>query len=288
VRELVLTTVVWMVAAAGCGAEPSGECPVGTTFRDPLCLPAWTGGTCDQDEDDFLDPACGGNDCAPDNFHVHPRAVETCNGVDDDCDGLTDEDAIARDWYRDEDGDEWGGGTPAWRQCSQPAGAAGRGGDCDDGNADRHPGADERCDGVDDDCDGFTDEGVRTRFYRDRDSDGFGTPLEFSDACDPPAGFVRAAGDCDDENRDVRPDQPNFFPMPAGPAGFDYDCDGRETPQETTVVGDCSACTTLVSGWSGTAVPGCGETGTWLECRSDGAGGCVEQSRRTGQVQRCR
>jgi len=34
-------------------------------------------------------------------------------------------------------------------------------GDCDDGDADRHPGADERCDGIDQDCDGQVDESER-------------------------------------------------------------------------------------------------------------------------------
>ncbi len=61
---------------------------------------------------------------------------ETCNGLDDDCDGNVDEGF-------DLDAD----GTTS---CA---------GDCDDASARAHPGAVETCDGVDDDCDGEIDPG---------------------------------------------------------------------------------------------------------------------------------
>ncbi|MBN1770259.1 MAG: putative metal-binding motif-containing protein, partial [Deltaproteobacteria bacterium] len=192
------------------------------------------------------------------------------------------------DWYWDEDGDGWGGGAPEGRQCAPPDGAVERGGDCDDGNPDRHPGAEERCNSIDDDCDGFTDEGRVTRYYRDADGDGFGTPFDRVDGCDLPAGFVPTAGDCDDGNGDVRPDQLEFFAAAGGSAGFDYDCDGAETRERSSVAGDCSACTAAVGGWAGAVVPGCGETGTWLTCRYDVGTGCHEQFRLAGEVQRCR
>ncbi|MDI7269103.1 MAG: putative metal-binding motif-containing protein, partial [Myxococcota bacterium] len=60
------------------------------------------------------------------------------NGVDDDCDGLVDEDCLP-----DRDGD----GFPP------PA-------DCNDGDASVFPGAAEVCDGIDNDCDGVPDDGV--------------------------------------------------------------------------------------------------------------------------------
>jgi hypothetical protein len=105
---------------------------------------------------------------------------EECNGMDDDCDGLTDEDF-------DQDGD-------GFTVC---------GGDCDDGRASDHPGAEEECDGRDNDCDGDTDEGF------DQDGDGFRT-------CD---------GDCD-------PLDPTVFPgAPELCDGKDNDCDGVVDPE---------------------------------------------------------
>ena len=65
--------------------------------------------------------------------------TEVCNGVDDDCDGLTDESF-------DQDGD-------GYTSC---------GGDCADSVAAVHPGAVEVFNGVDDDCNGRIDDVVET------------------------------------------------------------------------------------------------------------------------------
>jgi hypothetical protein len=284
----VVAALAWLGLIGGCDAAGGGDCPAGTTDRDPYCVPERFGDPCDNDHDDFLDDVCGGDDCNAADPLVHPRAVDDCNGHDDDCDGATDEDAAPREWYRDEDGDGWGGGAAEVGPCTPPVGAVDRGGDCADGDRDRHPGAEERCNLEDDDCDGFTDEGLVTRWYRDEDGDGFGTPHDLADGCALPSGFVPAAGDCDDANGDVRPDQLGYFEAAGGPAGFDYDCDGWETRLFDTVVGDCGDCTTSISGWAGEVAPGCGETGIWLTCRWDAGSGCTEQSRMPDEVQSCR
>jgi hypothetical protein len=79
--------------------------------------------------------------------------------------------------------------------------------DCDDENADIHPGAEELCDGVDSDCDGLGDEDTWLTFYADLDGDGLGdaaTPRE-ARACEPvPEGFVMDVGDCDDGDPEVQ------------------------------------------------------------------------------------
>lgn len=96
------------------------------------------------DTDVRTDP--GDTDCAPN--------VEICNGADDDCDGLLDEEpADAATVHTDADAD--GFGDPATARIACPSEGTEDGTDCDDAEADVHPGAeDTRWDGIDQDCDG--------------------------------------------------------------------------------------------------------------------------------------
>jgi hypothetical protein len=133
------------------------------------------------DADDDGDGTPDASDCAPLDPAVHPGATEVCDGVDNDCDGETDEqDAIGcTTYYLDDDGDgygaEGGGGAGSGGMvramsvvaesicvCSltPPPGYAANATDCDDSKVAVHPGATETCNGIDDDCDGETDEGV--------------------------------------------------------------------------------------------------------------------------------
>ena len=97
-----------------------------------------------------------GGDCDDAHADVHPDLSDPCNGVDDDCDGMIDEDAVFTAWYTDADGDGFGGGT-AVIACAAPAGLIAEPGDCSDTNASAHPGVAEVCNGIDDDCDGTVD-----------------------------------------------------------------------------------------------------------------------------------
>ncbi len=107
--------------------------------------------------------------------------------------------------YVDADGDGSGGGTTDVR-CPAPTGYATVGGDCDDANAEVHPGAVEACNGADDDCDGVIDNGVEPpTWYFDGDRDGYGTPFTSETACTAPAGYVATADDCDDTRADINP-----------------------------------------------------------------------------------
>ena len=107
----------------------------------------------DQDGDGF-DAA---DDCDDTDPHVRPNAVELCNGVDDDCDGVVDDSVSGPfTFYEDLDADGYGStrGVEA-TECAPPTGWAYNDDDCNDGDPQQSPAADEICDnGVDDDCDG--------------------------------------------------------------------------------------------------------------------------------------
>ena len=96
-------------------------------------------------------------DCDDTSAATNPGALESCNGLDDDCDGRTDEpdsDGCAPYWV-DADGDGFGTGPSACLCAPDATYTASVGGDCDDRVAETHPDADEVCgNGLDDDCDG--------------------------------------------------------------------------------------------------------------------------------------
>jgi hypothetical protein len=99
-----------------------------------------------------------GGDCDDGDAAINPSADEHCDGVDEDCDGDIDDDAVdSPDWYRDDDGDGYGVPLEPLQACEQPSGYADNADDCDDSDDSIHPEAAEWCDGVDTDCDGSDD-----------------------------------------------------------------------------------------------------------------------------------
>jgi len=159
-----------------------------------------------------------GGDCNDSNASINPGATETCNGVDDNCDGTLDEGCVT--YYRDADGDAYGDSGNTTTDTSQPAGYVANAGDCNDANANINPGATEICNGVDDNCDGTIDEGCAT-YYRDADGDTYGDAGDSVLDTNQPAGYVANAGDCDDTNGAINPGATEIC------NGVDDNCDGN-------------------------------------------------------------
>jgi len=205
----------------------------------------------DADSDGYGDPlttayACSApsgygsddTDCDDTSASVYPGADEYCNGVDDDCDGSTDEDSAvdATSWYADADGDGYGDALDTVRTCSAGSGYVGDDNDCDDTDAAINPGASEICDSVDNDCDGLIDDddtsltGANT-WYLDVDADGYGVLGLTTDACSQPSGYAADSGDCDDGDATANPGAVEYCD------GIDNDCDGTIDEDDAVDVG---------------------------------------------------
>jgi len=98
-------------------------------------------------------------DCDDTLSLANPGAQETCDGVDNNCDGVVDEDSAvdASTWYADTDADGYGDIATSTLACTAPSGHVSDATDCDDGADFSYPGATELCDASDNNCDGTAD-----------------------------------------------------------------------------------------------------------------------------------
>lgn len=171
--------------------------------------------------------AAKGGDCNDSNRYINPGAAETCNGIDDNCDGVIDPENSkdCNRYYKDSDGDGYGTDESKCLCVSEGVFRALENGDCNDNNPKVHPEAKEICNEIDDNCNGEIDEGENVAncrpFYRDADNDGFGIGEESKCLCKA-SGIFRAdkTGDCNDNNPDIYPGAYEYFDK------LDNNCNG--------------------------------------------------------------
>lgn len=170
-------------------------------------------------------------DCDDVDGNSFPGAPETCDGVDDDCNGMIDDNATdAAVFYADADADGAGSSTHTVTACNAPEGYLADASDCDDSNPAVSATATETCNTIDDNCDGQIDESSAvdaSTWYADTDADGFGDATVSNVACVAPAGFVANTTDCDDGNAANNPNTEEIWYNE-----IDENCDGNDADRD--------------------------------------------------------
>ncbi|MBW2461428.1 MAG: putative metal-binding motif-containing protein, partial [Deltaproteobacteria bacterium] len=234
--QIVLIAALTATAALGCSSNPprtsdsgvpadsgpgtdsgpgdsatadSGPGDSGTGDTGPACV--------DGDSDGYGDNCDLGPDCDDGDMSISPAAMEVCDGVDNDCDTMTDEDITA----------------PTCRLtvgvCAGAVARCGASGftECDGTDYGGDYEADETaCDGMDNDCDGTTDEGCTcTPGMTQPCGSDIGLCMAGTQTCDSAASW----GLCASETG----------PMGEVCDGDDNDCDGTADEAGDLVAPDC-------------------------------------------------
>ncbi|MFT5682807.1 MAG: hypothetical protein ACI8RZ_003731 [Myxococcota bacterium] len=173
------------------------------------------------------------DDCNDGDITISPNGSEVCDGVDNNCDGSTDEDAAtdAATWYADTDADGYGDEKSTQSACEQPSGYVDVAEDCNDADKLYNPEAEEEdcTDSNDYNCDGSVG-------YADDDGDGYAACEE----CDDSDSAINPDGTeiCDNQDNDCDGDIDEDDATDAATWYADKDTDGYGDAASTTVACD--------------------------------------------------
>ena len=270
------------------GADEEGATSCATWHYDADDDGYGTGQTKCQCKASGLFRADKGGDCDDTAAEINPGAVEKCNGVDDNCDGLKDPEGSqgSTSYYKDKDDDGWGLSNDSKDLC----GASGdytalKGGDCNDNNGNINPAVAEQCNGVDDDCDGSVDPDSSvgcTTYYLDADNDTYGTSSSKCTCTAKNPYDATKSGDCCDSDGSAKPGQSDWFTSANNCNSWDYNCDGNPEKENKVnhsfgcgVYGITCVCEGGSPGWRST-IPACGAIASWRKSCSNAwfCGGC--------------
>jgi hypothetical protein len=191
------------------------------------------------------------DDCNDASASVSPADAEICDSadVDEDCDGYADDDdndaasSGKTSWYADDDADTYGDSSSYRSFCDNPGtGWVSNDDDCDDTSATIRPGGTEVCDASndDEDCDGLADDNDssvsssgKSTFYRDADSDGYGTTSSTVSRCDVTTGYSVYSTDCDDTTSARSPGNTEVCDA----SNVDEDCDTLADDNDPSATG---------------------------------------------------
>ena len=166
-----------------------------------------------------------GGDCDDTSALKSPGLYEVCDGIDNDCDLIVDNNAVNETtYYLDSDVDGYGDVASSILSCPStlPAGYVDNSDDCNDAEPLAYSNALELCDTVDNDCDGQVDNNPvdQLMWYLDSDGDGFGDSAQMEIGCEAPVQYVDNADDCVDLDSAINPMASEVCD------GIDNDCDG--------------------------------------------------------------
>jgi Lectin C-type domain/Putative metal-binding motif len=197
----MLLPLLWLIGCAGTPAKYDSDQPK----------------VYDDDQDGY---SVEQGDCNDNDPTTWPGATEVCDGLDNNCDGATDE-GVQSLFYTDRDDDGFGDPDSSTAACQAPSGTTTNNRDCDDADRDAYPSAPELCDALDNDCDGAIDEDGQVLAYADTDADGYGDPALSYVGCELPSDYVLDDEDCDDADAAVFPGATESCNQ------RDDDCDGE-------------------------------------------------------------